>query len=157
MDPCPSGQQRPKLEGAETGFLPYKKSIFLLLWKAAKANWHSALPVKPRWACLGKAVSSLQPRHHRAVAMANPGSHIVTSFLAPLGQDQPSVLEPQQPLDSIDHTLTHCGDRLCKSFAQTAETRSIRETRPGEDRLYHGKHSQARSCVCLVKAWKTEE
>lgn len=42
---------------------------------------------------------------------------MVTS-LAPLGQTQPSVQEPQRPLDSIARTLSQSRDGLCKSFAR---------------------------------------
>lgn len=77
-----------------------QKSLFILPWKAVKAKQHSALPVKLTWPGSGK-MSPSQPRHRGAVAMASPGSRIITSLLVSLGQVQPSVQGPQQLLSSI--------------------------------------------------------
>lgn len=122
--------------------LPYKKGVFLPRWKMVKANGHSALPITPD----GFAWDSCHPA---AVAVAHPRSHIVT-FLAPLGQAQPSVQGAQWPSESIHHTLS-------ARALLMMQTPGASETSPGGDGLYLGKHYNMRSCACPGKAWRREE
>jgi len=134
--PCPSGQQGPKLEGAETGFLPCKKAIFFFPERQRRQTgiqpslFNPSGPHRGVVALHVPGAALSPPRFH--VAKPNPEARDHSPTLSPgtpaaLGWHQPRVVSEQS--------------RLCKSFAQTAETWSMRETRAGENGLYRGKRS----------------
>lgn len=120
------------MEGTETGFLPYKKAFFFFPGRQRRQTAIQPSLLNPGGLAWERLNHPCKPGHRGAVALARAGSHIVTSFLAPLDQAQPSVQEPQQPLDSIDHALFQSKEGFAGALLRLQRPGALERRDPGK-------------------------